>query len=73
MPGSARTVGKGTSEAILQAKQNQGFGVWVDTQQTYTGRNVRTIAWVRNSRRPSSSDFNLKGTLRTVDLQQNEL
>lgn len=37
MPGSARTVGKGTSTAALQAKRNQSFGNRLTYDQfTYT-------------------------------------
>lgn len=37
MPGSARTVGKGTSTAALQAKWNQSFGNRLTYDQfTYT-------------------------------------
>lgn len=45
IPGSARTVGKETSEAIIQAKQNQGF----DDITLSTCRLVRILPLASNN------------------------
>lgn len=63
-PGSDRTVGKGTPEARLQAKQNQGFVGWL----TYT---PPTYADLSESESCPETAFNHESRLKAVGPKQN--